>query len=274
MATLKERFLKAAKGEAALPFDPKGGDQSRLADVRIEDIQTDPTQPRKDLGDLEGLKASIQTHGIMQPIVVSPLDERRFLLIAGERRYTAAKQIGLRTIPALIRTIEDQNRLEVQLIENLHRKDLNPFEEAEGYQRLMNEFSATQTEIAEHVGKSVSVVNEMLRILDLPERIRSEFRTSENVSKSVLLEIAKQTNEADQVALWERAKNGGLTVRDARSQKSTSHGNRKPRAHRTIATSGATVKITIEGETLSDEEVIEALEEALTLQKQAREAAA
>lgn len=271
MATLKDRFLKAAKGESALSFDPTGGDQSRLAQVRLEDIETDPTQPRKDLGDLEGLKASIATHGIMQPIVVSPIDESRYLLIAGERRYTSAKELGHRTVPALIRTIKDQNRLEVQLIENLHRKDLNPFEEAEGYRRLMQEFNLTQTAVSQKVGKSISVVNEMLRILDLPELIQNEFRTSEIVTKSVLLEIAKQTTEAEQLDLWERAKNGGLTVRDARKQKSSDHGNRKPRSSRKINTSTATIKITFDGETATDDQVIEALEEALSHQKAASE---
>src|SRR5262245_25416613 len=144
MASLRTRFQKIAEGKTTLGFDPLANDTTRLAQLRVADIDRDPHQPRMDVGDLSDLINSIRAHGLLQPIVVSPLDQSRYLLIAGERRLTAVRQLGLTSIPALIRTTQDHQRLELQLIENLHRKDLNPFEEAQGFQRLIAEFNLTQ----------------------------------------------------------------------------------------------------------------------------------
>src|SRR6185436_14273841 len=99
---------------------------------------------------------------------------------------TATVELGMATIPALIRTVHDHQRLELQLVENLHRKDLNPFEEAQGFKRLIEEFNLTQEQVGQRVSKSVASVNQTLRILDLPEMIRQNFQTSEKISKSVL----------------------------------------------------------------------------------------
>jgi ParB family chromosome partitioning protein len=266
MASLKARFQRISEGKTTLGFDPLANDIARLAQIRIIDIERDPKQPRKDLGDIDDLTRSVREHGVLQPIIVSPLDERRYLLIAGERRLTAASKVGLATIPALIRSVQDHQRLELQLIENLHRKDLTPFEEAQGYQRLIDEFNLTQEEVAQQVGKSVASINQTLRILDLPNEIKANFQTSENISKSVLLEIAKQPSVEQQLALWEQAKQGHLTVKRAREQKTESRIREAPPSSHRIKTTHATVTVHLRSGARGQASVISALREALKLQ--------
>lgn len=266
MASLKDRFARIADGEGSLGFDPLGREEIRLAELSLEMIVPDPTQPRKDLGDLKGLKASIQQHGIMQPLIVSPRDEDTYLLIAGERRYTAAKSLGLAKVPAIIRTVADHDRLQLQLIENLHRQDLSPIEEAQGYQRLMEEFGLTQRDVAKTVGKSLTSVNEILRLLQLPEEIIAHVRTSEHATKSILLEIAKEPDPERQIKLWHRAEAGDLTVKKAREHKNSKRTGEDPKpkeARRQIRTTSATVTIHFHSEEATQEEVIKALHEAL-----------
>lgn len=221
---LKRRFETIAKGETRLGFDPLNNDKDRLAYLRPEEILLDPDQPRKELGDIEDLKSSIAEHGILQPLIVAPVDETHYRLIAGERRFSAAKALGLTTVPAIVRTIDDHRRLEVQLIENLHRKDLTPFEEANAFSRLMGEFNLTQEQVAYRMGKTQAAISQILRVLDLPDAILEDYKTSYNstrpVSKSVLLEIARQETPEQQVALWEQASRGELTVQQARKARS------------------------------------------------------
>lgn len=193
MAKLKDRIARLAAGKGGLSFDPLAADEARLATIRLDAIEPDPNQPRKDVGDLKELKQSIRQHGILQPLVVSPLDDHRYRLISGERRYTAARELELRTVPALIRAVKDHHRLEQQLIENLHRKDLDPFEEADGYRRLADEFNLTHADIAEHIGKSRVRITETLSLSKIPPEIREECRSSDiPLSRDTLYLIAKQ----------------------------------------------------------------------------------
>ena len=266
MASLRTRFQKIAEGKTTLGFDPLANDTTRLAQLRVGDIDRDPYQPRKDVGDLSDLKNSIHEHGILQPIVVSPLDQSRYLLIAGERRLTATIQLGLPTIPALIRTVQDHQRLELQLIENLHRKDLNPFEEARSFKRLMEEFNLTQELVALRVAKSVASINQTLRILALPDVIRENFQTSEKISKSVLLEIAKQPSVEQQLTLWEQAKKGELTVKLARQQKTQIRTDTSPPSSYRVRTIHATVTVHFHSGERGEASVIAALREALRRQ--------
>jgi ParB family chromosome partitioning protein len=150
--TIGERLQEAAAGKRSLDFDPLSTEEGRVVFVRLDDIEPDPEQPRKDVGDLEELAASIRTHGVINPIVVRPVSDQKFRIVAGERRYRASRIAGQDKIQAIIRTLEEQSRLEIQLIENLHRKDLNPFEEATVYRRLMDEFGLTQEQMAKRVG--------------------------------------------------------------------------------------------------------------------------
>jgi ParB/RepB/Spo0J family partition protein len=221
MARLKDRLERVSRGESRRSFDLFAKEAATFSQLPLGEIAPDPGQPRKDLGDLEGLKSSIAAHGILQPLIVSldPGGGEGYRLIAGERRYSAAKALGMETVPALVRTAEEHQRLELQLIENLHRKDLNPIEEAQSYRRLMEEFGLTQEQVAQQVGKSRPVINETLRILDLPGSVLEECRTSDTAPKSVLLEIAKRDSPDEQLALWDQARRGELTVKKARATK-------------------------------------------------------
>lgn len=276
MASLKDRVQSIADGTTRRGLNLLADEQLRLTYTRAEDIEVDPSQPRKDMGDLDGLKQSIQEHGILQPLVVSPLEDGRFRLIAGERRFTAARQLALPTVPTIVRTVEAHQRLELQIIENLHRKDLNPLEEAESYQRLITEFGLTQDQVAQRVGKSKSAINQTLRILDLPAALKKDVQTSEHFSKSVLLEIAKQPTQERQEALWEQAKRGELTVKLARAQnlRSARTGTAAtPPATRAmifrypIHVAEATVTVTFDRPAATLEEIVEALESALEGEK-------
>jgi len=268
MAGLKKRFENIASGASKLGFDPLGRDEVRYSEIPIAQISPDPTQPRKDLGDLSGLQASIQEHGIMQPLVISPTDEDTYIIIAGERRYTAAKALGLEKVPAVVRTVEDHVRLQLQLVENLHRQGLSPIEEAAGYRRLIDEFNLTQRDVAKRVGKSLGSINEVLRLLQLPEEIIEDVRTSEHrelTTKSVLLEISKEDDPARQRSLWEQAKKGALTVQQAREQKKGATdpgGEERPQPTR-IKTSAAVVTVKMHEVSPTVDSLIQALEEAI-----------
>jgi ParB family chromosome partitioning protein len=121
---------------------------------------------------MEELALSIKKHGILQPLIVTPAEGGKFELIAGERRYRAAKLNNLQFIPVIVRRVREHEKLEIALIENLHRQDLSPIEEAVGYRRLIDEFNLTQEEVAERVSKSRPVIANMLRLLNLPQAIR------------------------------------------------------------------------------------------------------
>jgi len=159
-------------------FDPTAEqDQqvSELRQIKLSEIVVDPNQPRKKFDDqeLEDLAASISEHGVVQPIIVSPY-KGGYQIVAGERRFRASKMIGLDKIPALVRTLTDQHRLEISLIENLQRKDLNVMETATAYLKLRDQFNLTLEEIGKRVGhKSVSAVSNKLRLLKLSHYMRN-----------------------------------------------------------------------------------------------------
>ncbi len=137
-------------------------------------LQPGQFQPRSyfDEGALTELAESIQKNGIMQPIIVRPVGGGRFEIVAGERRWRAAKQAGLETVPVIMREINNKQALELALVENIQRRDLNPLEEASGYQRLIEEFGYTNEELAETVGKSRSHIANLLRLQSLPEEVK------------------------------------------------------------------------------------------------------
>lgn len=275
MASLKKRFEKFGEEQADLGFDPMGGGQPLLANIPIEQIEPDPDQPRKDVGDLEEIKASIKEHGILQPIILSIVGDNRYRLIAGERRFTAASELKLPTVPAIIRTIEEHRRLEVQLVENIHRKELNAIEEATAYQRLINEFKLSQRQLAQRLGKSPAAINQTLRILSLPSEILDSAGSSSQLSRSVLLEIAKLGSPEEQLAYYHLAMNGGVTVKDARAKKTGESPPPKPRTRVPIQTTEALVTVVFEREDVSPQEVVDALTEALrAAKKEAKQAEA
>lgn len=159
--------------------------------IQIEDIETNPDQPRTNVGDLSELKDSITARGVLEPLLVRPVAGGRYRIIAGERRFRAAMEAGLAEVPCIELDVSDSDVLEIALIENLHRKDLHPFEEAEGYAGLAERHGYTQQQIAVAIGKSRVSVTESMSLLDIPEELRDECRRADIGAKSLLLEIAR-----------------------------------------------------------------------------------
>ena len=162
---------------ALLSSTPSEGDT--LLDVDIDQVEPNPNQPRKvfDSNALNELSASIRASGVIQPVIVRR-QGAGYQLVAGERRWRAARQAGLPRIPAIVREVTDAESLELALVENLLREDLNPMEEAEAYQRLLAEFGWTQEELAQRVQRDRSSIANCLRLLKLPEIIQADLRAN------------------------------------------------------------------------------------------------
>ena len=146
-------------------------DDNLTAELRLSEIEPNKDQPRIHFDEeaLQELAESIATHGLLQPIVVRPMVGGTYQIVAGERRWRASRIAGLNTVPVIIKSLDDKQTMELALIENLQRMDLNPVEESKGYARLLKEFELTQEEVAERVGKSRSAVTNALRLLNLPD---------------------------------------------------------------------------------------------------------
>lgn len=175
-------------------FDPTAGQDATMSQLRqlpTADIIPDPDQPRRffDEEALRELADSIRRHGVVQPIVVTPHGSQ-FMIVAGERRWRAAQLAGLVEMPSIIRSLSDQHRLEVSLIENLQRRDLNPLETATAYMKLRDQFNMTLEQIGQHVGgKSVSAISNTLRLLKLPSVVRTalfENKISEGQARTLV----------------------------------------------------------------------------------------
>jgi len=166
-----ERRLGRGLG-ALLPGDEERRRQT-VVEVELDAISPNPYQPREgiDPAGLEGLVESIQQNGILQPVTVRPTDGG-YELVAGERRVRAARQLGMATIPAIVRELSDEKMLELALVENIQREDLNPIEKAKAYQELINTFGMTQEEAARGVGQDRSTVANFIRLLELPEEVQ------------------------------------------------------------------------------------------------------
>jgi ParB family transcriptional regulator, chromosome partitioning protein len=180
--------------------------------IPIDRIDPNPDQPRQVMGDLSELMASIAEKGILEPLVVRQRGER-FQIIAGERRYQAAIQVGLRELPVVIREVDETEMLELALIENLQRKDLTAFEEAEALQGLADRCGYTHEDLARRLGKSRTSVTESLSLTNMPEDIRRLCRLADISSKSLLLQIVRQETPEKMTALLEKIASQGGTTR-------------------------------------------------------------
>lgn len=182
--------------------------------VEIELINPDPNQPRKFFNpeSLNELSISIQQKGVLQPVIIRKENEKIFL-VAGERRYRAAKMAGLTLIPAVLTT---GNAPEIALIENLQREDLKPIEEAEALKNMMDTCDYTQEKLAFVIGKARSTITETLSLNKLPEIIKEECRRADNFSRRVLVEIAKQKTEEEMLSLFNQVKNSELKSNEVR----------------------------------------------------------
>jgi len=202
------------RGLDALLSSTPGTDEP-TSDIPVDQIDVNPNQPRKlfDSKALNELAASIQTSGVIQPIVVRRHGDS-YQLIAGERRWRAARQAGLTRIPAVVRDATDAQSLEIALVENLLREDLNPMEEAEAYQKLLAQFGWTQDELARRVGLDRSSVANALRLLRLPEPIQADLRGGRLTMGHALVLLSLST-EADQIRLRDEILAHSWTVRAA-----------------------------------------------------------
>jgi ParB family chromosome partitioning protein len=194
--------------------------------VPLSTLEPDPHQPRSAMGDLEDLVASIRSKGVLEPILVRPRPDLEgeedpasgvlYRIISGERRYRASQEAGLYEVPVIEMDVSEQEALEIALIENLQRKDLTPFEEAEGYRMLAEQYQYTHEEIADSVGKSRSVVTESLSLLQMPPRARDAVQALGLSSKSLLLEVLKAGDEPEMIQLLEEVSRLGLNRDDLR----------------------------------------------------------
>jgi ParB family chromosome partitioning protein len=188
---------------------------SGAIEIPVTGIRPNPRQPRTnfDPGELDELTASIQEHGIIQPLIVSSgSSPEEYILIAGERRWLAAKEAGLRVVPAILRETNDQDRLELSLIENIQRSDLGPLEKAEAYRQLVEEFGIPHEEIGKRVGKSRVTITNTLRLLDLPAGIQNAI-TAGIISEGHARALLSLPSSQGQIAALQTIQEKELNVR-------------------------------------------------------------
>ena len=179
--------------------------------VPIDQVDPNPDQPRQLMGDLSELKASIAEKGIIEPLVVRQRGSR-FQIIAGERRYQAASQLGLRELPVVLRDVDDREIIEIALIENIQRKDLGAFEESEAMDALAKRCGYTHEDLAKRLGKSRTSVTESLSLTAMPPEVRKLCRLADISSKSLLLQVVRQQTPEKMVALVEHLTKGGAAA--------------------------------------------------------------
>jgi ParB family chromosome partitioning protein len=188
--------------------------------IPVDQIRPNPEQPRKALGDLRELTDSIREKGVLEPLLVRFIPrEDCYYIISGERRYHASRAAGLREVPCIEKMADDAETLEIALIENMQRKDLTPFEEADGLHQLATQFEYTHDDVAKKIGRSRSSVSETMMLRTIPDALRKKCVECGITSKSVLLQIAKQPTEKKMIEMLARILQGGLTRDEARKER-------------------------------------------------------
>ena len=216
-----EHYVEALAASAGAPV-------GRM--ISIELLDPNPNQPRQVMGDLSELMASVAEKGVIEPLIVRQRGGR-YQIIAGERRYHAAVQVGLRDVPVIVREVDDGEVMELALVENLQRKDLTPFEEAEALHQLAQKCDYTHEDMARKLGKSRTAITESLSLNNMPEEVRNLCRLADIGSKSTLLQIVRQSDPKKMMALVERLVSGGngVTRQDVRKETAkASAGRPKP----------------------------------------------
>lgn len=211
--------------------DTEIADSDSIKMIKVRDIEPNKNQPRKtfDKEKLEILSSSIATHGIVQPILVKPNINGTYMIVAGERRWRAAKLAKIKEVPCVIRQLDEPAVMEIALIENLQREDLNPIEEAEGYRRLMETCELTQEEVAEKVGRSRSAVANSLRLNNLSERVK-QMVIDGKLSQGHTRALLSITDDNEQFELAKFIIEKGLNVRQVEKLVSdTSENKKKPK---------------------------------------------
>lgn len=211
---LGEYALEVVGSEDSAGSVPAGGQDSGVRMIRIIDIEPGENQPRRDFNEerLAELADSIAAHGMIQPIAVRRIDGGRYQIIAGERRWRAARMAGIREVPAVILDADELHSMELAMIENLQREDLNPIEEAEGYRKLITDYGLTQEEVAERVGKSRSVIANAVRLLSLDPEVLELLRNG-SISSGHARALLSLSSVTKQRSIAEKIVKQGLSVR-------------------------------------------------------------
>ncbi len=250
-----EHYVEALAASAGEPI-------GRL--LPIDRIDPNPEQPRQQMGDLSELMASIAEKGILEPLIVR---ERagRFHIIAGERRYQAAIQVGLTQLPVIIRKADEAETLEIALIENLQRKDLTPFEEADALHTLAQRFGHTHADLARRLGKSRTSITESLALQGIPDEIKQLCQLGNITSKSLLLEVVRQrTSEAMTALIARLTREGTATRKQARAVRRQAGRRPKPFVYSYAAPNKTfNLRLAFRKSTVPRGELIDALEAIL-----------
>ena len=248
-----EHYVEALAASAGTPV-------GRM--IQIEQIDPNPNQPRQVMGDLAELIASIAEKGIIEPIIVRQRGDR-FQIVAGERRYQASVQAGLFELPVVIREADDTEVLELALIENIQRKDLTPFEEAEALHGLAASCGYTHEDLARRLGKSRTSITESLALANMPEDVRNLCRLGDISSKSLLLQVVRQEYPEKMTALIEKIAGGGGATREKARQATAKARAGRPK-HFTFAyrppTKQFNLKLSFPKSRVQKDEIISALE--------------
>ena len=233
--------------------------------IAIEKLEPNPQQPRIEFGDLEELIASVREKGVLEPLLVRPSQVGgRFMIISGERRFRAAREVGLTELPCIEMDVDDRAVAEIALIENLQRKDLTAFEEAEGLQVLVERFDYTHEEVSKKIGKSRSTVTEALTIATLPNDVKEQCRRADINSKSLLLQVVRQPDADAMRNFVTRIATQGLTRDEARKARSKKQTRNQPFAYRYQAANREFVlEVKFRRSAVSREDLLKAIQVAL-----------
>lgn len=236
MATTKRKALGRGLG-SLLPSVPAGvGGEKSLLEIPLDQIIPSKHQPRNyfDPEKLRELAQSIKSNGVVQPIIVRRSGSH-YQLIAGERRWRAAREAGLKTVPAVLKDVSEYKTLELALIENIQRADLNPIEEASAYSALMDDFQLTQEEVAQRVGKDRSSIANYVRLLKLPDAVKERIQRGE-ISMGHARALSSLTRGQDQIELADRIVSQQLNVRQVEDLTRNWKSKEKPKKHTTKPT--------------------------------------
>lgn len=236
--------------------------------IPLNRIDPNPQQARSELGNIEELMSSIKAKGVLEPILVRPRNDR-YEIIAGERRFIASKRVGLTEIPAIEMHVKDNEALELALIENLQRKDLGVFEEADGLKALVDNYGYNHNQLAEKIGKARSTITEIVNVARIPKRLRDLCAEYDITSRSVLIEIAKLDKETDMEKLITQISQQGLRREDTRELSKKLKGRPKHAKPFVFSYSPAAndyyhLRIEFKKHNVNNEEIIQVLEDIIS----------
>ncbi len=239
----------------------------RIRMIPIEKIDPNPHQARSELGNIQELMDSIRTKGVLEPVLVRSLGNR-FEIIAGERRFIASKNVGLKDLPCIEFDVPENEAMEIALIENLQRKDLDIFEEADGLNALIDMYSYNHQEVSDKIGKARSTITEILSISKIPESVRQIIKSSGVFSRSTIIEIARQKTEDDMQTFAQEIVERRLTRKDTRDLSKLLKGKVKKQKYYVYnyvpeGTDKYRMRLEFKKQMVSRQEIIDALEDIL-----------